>query len=337
MAKLLVVRPREGLNDSLCQIEYAYQIAKRTKRILVVQSDATSFGSIHSFGQKFESIFIFVNQQEVLNSVELPKVLLTAKSIYPPVFGSPTSLLSGSLLELTEGKQRKHILEAPLENHYDVLVHEAGGGGMLGAVLMGRIIIKKEQLEKISREHIVELRRATGVHFRNSDLESDISTLCQFIHRVSPSHTIVIASDDSLLMNKLMYLFPNRHIVSAKSYLNQKASLTHTEEALLELIILSLCQNLALVPLSGKHSKKTYSGYGRLAKQLWSVRKIHTQGATSFLYSNLRFIGLGRRRNSDGAIKNILNHANTKSVIYQAISPTGVYKQISEIWKGMLT
>jgi hypothetical protein len=55
--RYLLVRPLGGLNDCLCQINYAKRIAFFHRRKLVIQTETGDANLFHRFGQSFESIF----------------------------------------------------------------------------------------------------------------------------------------------------------------------------------------------------------------------------------------------------------------------------------------
>lgn len=327
--RLLVVRPLGGLNDSLCQVEYARTIAQRTNRVLAVQTELAYPNHSHSFGQSFDSIFRFVDNTPAVTMQLIKSQLGTFETVFPSMYENSKNLVTKTLMEITSGEKKFYRLPKDCQNDADILVHESAGGGPLGALLLGRIEVSSRLMQKISSTQIRALGSACGIHFRNSDYKSDYSALSKFVSRLKSSTPVVIASDDKEVLPFLSKAFPNHSFLSARSFVSDYIQLTSTEKAIMDLLVLSFCKNLAVVPLSKENRGPRYSGFGRLAKQLWAVRKIRVEGLFAFLKAVITFSGLGRRRRGGRlSITALLGGANIKSVFNQVRKPSGVYLQI---------
>lgn len=334
--RLLVVRPLGGLNDSLCQIEHAREIAFRTGRALVIQTELAYPDRSHSFAQPFSSLFHFEDNTQTIDTSSFHEQLKILKTVYPTVYQSPQKLSTNTISDLTFGEKLVFRLPMNCQEDADILVHESAGGGPLGALLLGRVEISPHILSRITAPTIQALKTSCGIHFRNSDYKSDYSALFSFIERLNETTPAVIASDDQNAISELGKVFPNRSFMTAGQFVDRYEELTSTEKALAELIALSMCKNLALVPLSKENwrSSPRYSGFGRLAKQLWAVRKLRVDGPLAFLSAVSSFVGLGRRRSLRGnTLTSLIGGANIRSVLKQVVNPTGVYRQLVDSTK----
>lgn len=330
---VLVVRPFGGLNDSLCQIEYARRIAKLTNRKLAVQTEISHSELAHKFGQSFESIFEFIDGTEVISGKPLIEFLTEARTIYPEVYISPKNVVDKSLSEITKGHNKSYRLEASGHEPYSVLVHESSGGGPLGALLLGRLKLTDAFKEKFTPILENLPKNSTGIHFRNGDYKSSYSMLSRVVNRARKNAPILLASDDIYAKEYILSRCKNNNVVYASDFIKKYGIFTDTELAIAEMMLLSMCRDLVLVALSKQHRVR-YSGFGRLCKQVWAVRKLRTDGPIAFALSNSKFLGLGRRISSDNPIGNLLGSANVRSVLNQVFKPRGVYYQAIDFWRS---
>lgn len=330
--KVLVVRPLGGLNDVLCQIEYARKLSASANRKFAIQTEVGNVGLTHRFAETFDSLFRFVDNTQVLQPQELESLLSRATTILPEEYESPSKFLETTLEAVTEGKLKRFRLKPGGYDRYDVVVHESGGGGPLGAILLGRVVFSEKFLKRLHDQIKILPINATGIHFRNSDYKSRPELLKRFIQRVPKRESILLASDDKDIRSFLSTTTSNRQIILANECFSDTSTFTKNELALAELYLLSLCKNLVLVPLSTEHRTR-YSGFGRLAKQVWAVRKLRTEGVISFALSATRFLGLGRRKSKKRSLESLLGSINSRFVISQWQKPSGVYLQAIEFWR----
>lgn len=333
----LVVRPLGGLNDVLCQIELARRVALKTRRQFAIQTETGSRDLLYCFGQAFETIFEFTDGTSALPSKDLTNLLLVSKSVFPEFYGSPSRLLEGSLAEITNGQNICYQIAPGAHEDFDVIVHESWGGGQLGIRLIKRIALTEELSAKV-REAIIELpKKATGIHFRNTDYKSDWNTLNSFVKSAGKFGPIVLASDDDSALQFLRSKNPSMEILSASELIRSDIKFTNIEMAVAQLFVLALCENLILVPLDNRQSVR-FSGYGLLAKAIWAARKLRTKGVLPYVWSTIRFINPRSLFN----LKNLSSWVRITSwwdpltgfvfVLGQALNPKGLYRQVIDLY-----
>jgi hypothetical protein len=325
--RVLVARPLGGLNDVLCQIEYARKIAARTHRRLAIQTETGNKDLAHKFGQSFGSIFSFIDGTSLPSQIELENLLSRSRTVFPEFFDSPERLLEGSLEDITKGQTSRYQLTPGGHESFDVLVHESWGGGSLGTRLLKRIELNEKFLLKLERALATLPEKATGFHFRNTDLKSDRERLNDAIRRTGKTGPIVIASDDSSVKAFLEKENPSRQILSAAELIRSDHKLTKTEMAIAQLFVLAMCDHLVIVPLA-KGEPVSYSGYGQLAKAIWSVRKLNTEGLVAFVFSVTKFFEFKPRFDIESFLRSIVVSVLISD---QSLKPKGLYKQLIDL------
>jgi len=327
--KLLVVRPLGGLNDVLCQIEYARKLAVKTQRRLAIQTETGNKDLAHKFGQHFSSIFEFVDGTSSPSQSELRNLLLTSGDIFPEHYGTPERLLEGSLEEISNGTNSRYQLEPGGHDSFDVIVHESWGGGILGAKLLKRIALTEEFFLRIQGALMDLPSKSTGIHFRNTDYKSELEVLNNLVRRANKNSPIVLASDDDSIKELLMVENPSRQIFSVADFIRSDTTLTKTEIAVAQLFVLAMCHNFVMVPLA-KGQPVQFSGYSQLAKAIWCVRKLTTEGVVGFVLSRSRFFGSGIRPNPRGLLQSLSMNG---LILSQSLNPQGLYRQIANVFR----
>jgi len=329
--RFVLCRPLGGLNDVLCQIEHARRAARRTGRRLVVQTETGARGVRHRFGQKFSDIFEFVDETNS-SEVEVLRSALSGKNaIWPPVYESLGSWIDKSLEEFSNGTQTQSRLSANAPGGSKVLVHEAYGGGFKSFRLLEHLTLNNELLKQIVERAEQIPPGSTAVHFRNSDYRSNYEALRGSIESLAPDVPVLLASDDETALIKLKQDFPNRNFVSSSSSDAKQNTLTQTESAVIELVLISGAKSLVLIPLDSKDRREAnYSGFGLLAQHLWLVRQI--QGRGSLEYSRRLFsLALESRRRRRNLLRLGIFLIIRGPVLFRnAFYPQGLYKQLAE-------
>ena len=333
----LVVRPLGGLNDVLCQIEFARRVSVKTQRRFAIQTETGSNDLTYRFRQSFDSIFEFIDGTSYIARKDLTNLLLASGSVFTAFYGSPSRLLEGSLADITKGQHTRYQIAPRGHENFDVIVHESWGGGRLGMRLIGRIALTEEFSSRVFGA-INELpKNATGVHFRNSDYRSDLKAVNNLVRTAGKVGPIVIATDDDSVLEFLRVKNSSIEIYSASDLIRSDAKFSIIETALAQLFVLALCDNLVLVPLEKGQSAR-FSGYGLLAKSIWATRKLNTDGLIPLFWSNIRFFSLLLLSN----LRNIQRWVRVNSwwdplaravfILGQARNPKGLYRQAIDFY-----
>jgi hypothetical protein len=316
----------------LCQVEFARKIANRTNRQLVVQSETGSPKLKHRFAQAFSDVFVFIDSHSNPQSADLRTLLSSHAEPFPPIYGSFRHWHNKSLEEFTAGSQSQSRLVNHPPKRARLIIHEGFGGGDDSHVLLEHVNLVPSILAK-ARNLVAKVPdTCTAIHFRNSDYRSSFESLCLAISQLVPEAPVLIATDDKSVLTKLTGEFPTRTFLSASELLSDLSFTTPTEGAVLELLLISSCSDLVLIPLQGDGvSGPAYSGFGLLAKHLWSVRRIQEKGIHAFieqLFDTALMTPRGQR--------NIFRLAaliglKAPRLFREGFVPSGVYRQLGEI------
>jgi hypothetical protein len=145
-----------------------------------------------------------------------------------------------------------------------LIIHEQWGGGMQSLKALAYLQPTKELTEKIRPWLMDEYTQGfLGIHFRNTDYRSSLGSLKTEATR-NPGGSLIFTDDINLMVSQL----PDRARLATATISDDPAELF--VGALGDLLALSKCQSIALIPLSGANVK--YSGFGLLASSVWAAR-----------------------------------------------------------------
>jgi len=330
--RYLLVRPLGGLNDVLCQVEFARRKADKSGRTLVVQSETGSPGLRHRFGEPFSNLFRFVDSKHKADFEPLRPVLQHDASIWPKDFEDLKNWFDKSLQEATRDSKIQCRLELKPPKSATVAVHEGFGGGFdsfsaLEHLELNPVVVKVAK--DIKRSLPTNL---SAIHFRNSDYKSNFEDLLAKSLGVREGETILLASDDASIAPKLQRELPNRKILAISSLFQDYPSLSQTERAIQEMLIMSGCSELSLIPVQVAGPEiPVYSGYGRLTEHLWVVRQMQL-GRISIFFRHIIDLALQSPRRRRNPLRLLVFLAlRAPQIVSHAFRPRGVYKQLSQL------
>lgn len=329
MTKFLLCRPLGGLNDCLCQIAYAKKVAKIHRRKLLIQTETGSPNLHHRFGQKFEEIFRF--DQTAVN-YDLESALIELKSnptVYPKMLFENVGCLDRSLEQISMGKTLNFKLSIFRFLKEDIVIHENWGGGLSSAGILGEIELVPEVYAKFKKILANIPKDGVAVHFRHTDQGSTYTALEKVIENCNIDTSILLATDDPSVAQRLQNRFPKSKINLAAEYFPENMAFTSpAERAILELLLISHCKDLVVLPLEIKsRDTPSFSGFARLAKHIWAVRKISQDGIYKFCLSRSPILGLAGSKNSFFNFFYLLIFEIPRILIQAKISK-GIYSQI---------
>jgi hypothetical protein len=328
-SKSLLVRPLGGLNDVLCQIEFARRIALRTGRRLIVQTETGSPGLRHRFAQKFSEIFEFVDKGSELEIHSLFTNQVRPLSVWPVLYSSFGSWLEKSLEEFTKGTQVQSRLDHTYPRNYDLAVHEGFGGGPASFSLLEHVRLKNSILLAYEKAHSELPENCVAVHFRNTDYRSSYEYLSESISLLDPEKSVLLASDDESSFNRIRADHPNRVIIFASAISMQSGLAQPTELAVLELLLIAKCEDLILIPIQWSDSNaEGFSGFGRLCQHVWSVRQIQNLGTPTLIRHTLELSLESKRRRRNPFRFGVFVVLRGSELWRQAFFPRGLYKQL---------
>lgn len=329
----LLCRPLGGLNDCLCQVEYCRKLASKSKRTLVVQTMSGNPELPHRFDEDFNHLFEFDKRVNQIPLETFKKKISSSDSTYPRFYYPLRKHIDHPLKMIDKfGTFKLRWKKLKLRTE-DCAVHESDGGGLASANLLTFLLLKKHLYETLSNLDFQESN--VGLHFRSSDYKSSINDLEKDVDSVSKELKFYVCSDNKEVFSFLLERFPDRKFIKLSDcvpnhYLDK---MSNVEQALLDLLIASMCKNLLVFPLN-KTSEQTpkFSGFTRLAKHVWAVNTVNTRGLLFLISAISPLRGLSGSRNIFLSFFYIYFYEIPR-IIIQGKNPRGIYKQLGDLMR----
>lgn len=209
MRKVILSRPRGGLNDTLCQLERCFQYALKYDRLFVPDT------RLSGLGLDFHRVFEPVEQNLAIRTK--PLHYLESKfskkpSIFPPEltgkFSNYVSYLDSVTRAYHEMESGVHLaLGLRVGRDEDIVVHESEGGGIASQCFLTRVTLAApvrgfalERWERLPETYV-------AAHVRHTDISSDYKPFLKSVRkRVGDSH-LFLATDSREVINYAKQLF----------------------------------------------------------------------------------------------------------------------------------
>ena len=214
--KIILFRPVNGLNDTLCAIEKLCRYAERTDRVVVVESDY-----INAPAWKLPLSRYLVSRQLGLVFLSEPQTF-EGKSVYPSVLNDLSATYDceydAQLNVFVESHSR-----APLTFDFsktyreDILVHQTGGGGWDSLLAMQRMRLHDSVVDLILERLKIIGSEYIGFHARNTDYVSDWEQYVELFKCLDYSGAFLICSDSSLVIEKFREKLDTRKMYNFSS------------------------------------------------------------------------------------------------------------------------
>lgn len=327
----LLCRPLGGLNDCLCQVEYCRKLAVKSKRTLVVQTMSGNPELTHRFDNDFYNLFEFDKSVNQIPFDKFRNDILPTDTTYPHFYNPMQKNIDYPLQmfhEFDSFKLASKNLKSKKENH---VVHECDGGGLTSANLLTLLKLKKHLFDPLTSLNLSDLN--VGLHFRSSDYVTSFSNLEKAVLSIDPNFKVYICSDNKQVFNYLQERFPNRKFIRLSNCVQDSIlrNMSNVEQALLDLLIVSMCKELLVLPLQQTNNQTPkFSGFTRLAKHIWAVNTVNQNGVTFWIRRTAPFRGLSGSRNIFFSAFYTVFYEIPR-VINQGKKSRGVYKQLSEL------
>lgn len=278
--RYLLCRPRNGLNDTLVQIERCWRHAEKFNRILII--DPINSASVTNLSLFFSPLsptsrvyfHVLPDQLEHLNKLPCQPNALTGRvSDYKGV-----SVQRGARWIVCDEKTNTPLW-ADLDRDYPepMLLHESGGGGKDGIEFLKRVKLEPNLARDI-HEKIRKLgSNYAAVHIRHSDLKTDWRKFLRSIRRALRGRTVLICSDSSEVIKAAPLILKDSTIrtVSELVYTDgqpQHRRLGASDEsrnatmraALVDLLAMGAASDLFITC----HDQGATSGFSRLAASI---------------------------------------------------------------------
>jgi len=202
--RYLLCRPRGGLNDTLCRIEYCWRYAEKFGRQLVIDTRNSSlFGDFDSFFEIIDDSGLRVHTRldprllNHLNSLSCNPHILTGRlDAYQAHYVRGKGFVDRSTEQPTRFNT-VHMSDLDSDSPESVLVYDDSGGGTLSQDFLKRIRFTPS-VATLIRETLQDLPQPFwAVHVRNTDYLTDYKTLFKKIRKRVEEQRMLVCSDDS--------------------------------------------------------------------------------------------------------------------------------------------
>lgn len=276
--KYVLSRPDAGLNDILCQIEMAYQYARQTDRIVVVD---TGYKYKTYFHDKFSNYFSSLDDRLVLDPdflqdsfdsmTVVPSTLKGRLNSYIPQWDQSY----GNYIDAETGVP----LLFDLTNDYeeDILVRQTCGGNDLSILALQKLVLRESIINYLHQRIDAIGRPFSAIHIRNTDYQTDYRHVVD--QMVGSILLPVFVATDSLSCRQFCQTAFGRQNVIFFSDLpedelpihygsNFRSPFERNVEAILDLMTLSLANEYYKIPIRTEDGVEKYSGFSDLAENL---------------------------------------------------------------------
>lgn len=278
LKKYVLCRPDAGLNDILCQIETAYQYAKQTGRITVIDTGYKYSTYFHDdFSNYFSSLDdnLVLNPYFLQNSLEsmatVPSVLQGRLNSYTPQW----SQAHGNYVDLETGTP----ISFDLTRHYDqdILVRHTCGGNDLSILALGKLVLRESITEALAQRINTIGRPFGALHIRNTDYQTDYHhVIDQMVGSIL--FPVFIATDSLRCRQHCENVFGRHNVIYFSDLPKEelpihygsafRSPFVQNSEAILDLLTLALSSEYYKIPIRSDDGIEKYSGFSNLAENL---------------------------------------------------------------------
>ena len=289
--KVVLFRPVNGLNDTLCGLEQCCHYAERTGRRVIVD---TTFEKARVWRQPLSRFF--VSKSCFVSFPDSSPTHLFNSSIYPEVLQSTGPTFDYEFDEekrvFVEKLSRQSLnFDFRVDYRHDTLVFQTGGGGWDSLKALRRVRLRDEIVDAI--EHCLACISAdfVGVHVRNTDYVSNWEIVVRHLCDVGYTGHLLVCSDDPIIIEKFRDSFGESRVFNFTKYFNSSGStplhfvpdlhdkdlFIRNSQSIIDLLLLSLSRSLICAPLavnSENPDGRAVSGFSELAKSLQRDRSL---------------------------------------------------------------
>jgi hypothetical protein len=283
MTRYLLCRPQGGLNDILCQIEKCCRYAERTGRVLLID---TNYEHASFFHDRFSNYFSSRQNGIVLDAENFPDSL-NNMDVFPMFLSGRIDKYKTSI-NLKNREYCDTETDLPVTFDFDrdyphtLLVHHNVGGCTLSLYALLRLRLRDTLTDELLTRLNCIGSPYTGIHIRNTDYKTNYE---QFLRdfRPQPNEAVFLATDNRGTLEEFQQTFGRDRIFSFAS-LPATSNPIHSgkqppeeqfvrnRDAILDLLMLALSHKLYLFKLEENHIGARYSGFSRLAQELWESK-----------------------------------------------------------------
>lgn len=226
--RYVLCRPRNGLNDTLCQIERCWLYAENTGRTLLVDASRSDFFP------RLSTFFVPRTETPAVRFDPDPWQLsrLDALSCFPRHLRGGISTHRVQLPS-TDGAcgatnpQWFPTFDTRRPYREQVLVHERGGGGPKSCHFLERVVLAPAVREIVAERLAPLLRRYKAVHVRNTDIQTNFEGLFTRIAPRVEGHTLLVCSDDRQVIERARRFFTSSRVVTVSDIPDSQGAPLH--------------------------------------------------------------------------------------------------------------
>ena len=211
--RFLLCRPRGGLNDTLCQIEWCWRYAQKFGRHLIIDTTNSSlFGHFDDFFEITDNSIQVSSRLTTTLIQELNRMTCKPEILSGVLHEYKTKFVAGSgFVEINTKQPSRFGSHRTTDFETDfceqLLVYEDSGGGDVSQDLLKKIQLTKHVCEKIANANSFLQSPYYAVHVRNTDYQTDYQRFFKKIQKTIADNSVLICSDDPAVIEYGKTLF----------------------------------------------------------------------------------------------------------------------------------
>ena len=220
--KYVLCCPQEGFNDQLNQLWWSYRYARRTQRVLLVDTKNGSLG--RAFSDVFElATWLGDQRQYIQDFSSLDPYALDQMTTHPPALsgkvssyrtewpvGQPKTGTSRLVLEGTnEFVSLTRTADGGKRDWQDIpdfaaqlVLHHSGGGGNKGKRFLELVKLKPALATQVLAALATLPKDLVACHIRQTDMSVDAGRFLEALNQHVAGRPVLICSDDAALRAK---------------------------------------------------------------------------------------------------------------------------------------
>lgn len=230
--RYVLCRPRNGLNDTLCQIERCWLYAENTGRTLLVDASRSDFfprlsaffvPRVATAAVRFDPDPGQLNRLDTLSC--FPRHLRGGISTHRVQLPSTDGAFGAT------DPQWFPTFDARRPYREQVLVHEMGGGGPKSCHFLERVVLAPA-VREIVAERLAPLGRGyKAIHVRNTDIQTNFEQLFARTAPLVEGFTLLVCSDDRQVIERARRFFTSSRVVTVSDIPDSQGAPLHRATA----------------------------------------------------------------------------------------------------------
>ncbi len=226
LPRLLLCRPRGGLNDSLCQIQKALIYSLRFGRQLII--DTSSSGLRDNFDTYFQTVHHFPSVHTRLTAETLQ--LLNAQSCHPHEFqgrlDNYTLSFQADICNFVDSQSQVRPCIDADDHPESVLLHDQCGGGR-GIQALAYFKLTESVANRITNRITKLPYGYTAIHIRYADVPFDIEPFLRVVKTKLDTRNALLCTDSQYVLKTAARILDTTNLLTVSELIDSNGEPLH--------------------------------------------------------------------------------------------------------------